>query len=389
MRRAVSFTDSVYSVYSVCSVAVAIFLAGIGVSADPVSLVAHQQADPTIDQRLSRVATDLFSRTDRVDADIAELKAILAAQPRSAQAHMLLGIAYRTKGTTDLMGEAAGELRQAIEIDPSLIPARLYLAHLYLDLARPERARDELQAALTQMPGQPQLLALLGECERQLGKPDAALDLTAQALKITPSLAEARYYQGLALFDLKRRDEAIQAFEDALQAGGKRPEVYRSLGNAYLEAGRLDEAVKNLTDGIMLDPSRPEPVIQLARAYRLKGQLTKAETWLTRARPMVPATAVSAADQEVQRDLYFEEGLVRLKLGQLDAAARSLRKATDADPNYGPGYRYLAEVYLRQGLYARALDQASRAEKLGAPLPADLQKMLQDKSRAGRPKGQE
>jgi tetratricopeptide (TPR) repeat protein len=343
----------------------------------------------TIDQRLGRVAQDLFSTTAQVDADITELKAILAVDPKSAQAHMLLGLAYRTKGSPDLLGEATGELRQALDLDPSLIPARLYLAHLYLDLGRPERARDELQAALTQMPGHAQLQALLAECQRQLGKPEDALDLAGQALKTDPTLAEARYYQGLALYDLKRRDEAIRAFEEVLQAGGKRPEVYLSLGGAYLDAGRLDEAIKSLTDGIMLNPTRPEPLVKLARAYRLKGQLTRAETWLTRARTLVPSTAVSAADQQAQRDLSFEDGVVRLKLGQLDAAARSLREATAADPNFGDAYRYLAEVYLRQGLYARAQDQATRAGKLGSPLPDDLQKTLQDKLRAGRPKGHE
>jgi tetratricopeptide (TPR) repeat protein len=342
----------------------------------------------SIDQRLTKVAADLFSSGAEVDADIAELKAILGSDAKSAQAHMLLGIAYRTKRSPDLMGEAAGELRQAIDIDPSLIPARLYLAHLYLDLARPERASEELQAALAAMPGQPQLQALLGESQRQLGKPDAALDLTAQALKSNPSLAEARYYQGLALYDLKRRDEAIKAFEEVLQGGGKRPEVYASLGNAYLEAGRLDEAIRSLTDGITLDPTRPSPVIQLARAYRLKGQLSKAETWLTRARSIAPATAVSAGDQQVQRDLSFEEGLIRLKQSQLAAAARSFKATVDLDPNFGPGYRYLAEVYLRQGLYARALDQATRAEKLGSPLPDDLQKTLREKAGGGSPKGQ-
>jgi len=366
-------------------------LAAGAASADPPRLLAVQQAEParpSIEQRLARVAADVFAGSDHVDADIAELKAILAADPRSAQAHMLLGLAYRTKGSSDLMGEAAGELRQAIDLDPSLIPARLYLAHLYLDLGRPERAREELQAALTRVPGQPQLQALLAECERQLGKPDTALDLTAQALKNDPSFAEARYYQGLALYDLKRRDEAIEAFEQVLQAGGKRAEVYASLGNAYLEAGRFDAAIKNLTDGVYLEPSRADLLIQLARAYRLKGQLTQAATWLSRAGTLVPATAVSAADQQTQRDLSFEDGLVRLKQNQLEAAARSLKKAVDVDPGYGPGYRYLAEVYLRQGLYSRALDQATRAEKLGSPLPDDLQKTLQDKIRASRPKGQ-
>jgi tetratricopeptide (TPR) repeat protein len=370
----------------------AVLLAASGIAGvESVSLAAQESGagKPPVEERLSRIAADLFSRSPNVKEDIAELKAILAADARSAQAHMLLGIAYRTQGSPDLMGEAVGELRQALEADPSLLPARLYLAHLYLDLARPERARDELQTALARAPGQPQFLALLAECERQLGHPDKALDLTGQALAQDPSSAEARYYRGLALADLKRRDEAIQEFEQSVRAGGRRPEVYGSLGTAYLEAGRVDEAIASLTDGVKLDPSRPDLMIPLARAYRLKGQLTRADAALTTVKSLVAATAVSAADQHTQRDLYFEEGLLRLKQAQIDAAARSLRKVVDLDPNYGPGYRYLAEVYLRQGLYPRALDQATRAEKLGAPLPADLQKTLQEKLRASRPKGHE
>jgi superkiller protein 3 len=362
---------------------------GVALLAVLCGMAAAGAAQPTLDERLKRVAEELFSRTDRADASIAELKAILAIDPRSAQAHMLLGIAYRTKGSSDLLGEAAGELRQALDIDPSMIPARLYLAHLYLDLARPERARDELQTGLTQMPGQPQMLALLAETERQLGKPDRALELADQALQGNASNAEARFYRGLALYDLKRRDEAIAAFEHVLKDGGRRPEVYASLGTAYLEAGRVEDAIASLTEGVKLDPSRPEPMVSLARAYRLKGQLARADAALTTVRSLVGATAVSAADQQIQRDVYLEEGLIRLKQAQLDAAVRSLRKALDLDPNFGPGYRYLAEAYLRQGLYTRAQDQAARAEKLGSPLPADLQKTLQDKLRAGRPKGHE
>jgi tetratricopeptide (TPR) repeat protein len=343
----------------------------------------------TIQERINRVAAEVFSRTDRAAENIAELKAILALDPNSAQAHMLLGIAYRTRGTSDLMGEAAGELRQALALDPSLLPARLYLAHLYLDLARPERAREELQAALAQVPDQPQCLALLAETERQLGKPETALDLTGRVLKADPSFAEARYYQALALFDLGRRDAAIVELEQVVQSGGRRPEVYGSLGAAYLEAGRLDQAIASLTDAIKLDTSRPEPMIKLARAYRLKGQLARAEGPLKEARAIAGETAVSAADQQIQRDLAFEEGLLRLQLNQLAGAARSLRTSVDLDPNYGLARRYLAEVYIKQGLYARASEQAVRAEKLGAPLPPALQKTLDDKLKAGAPKGRE
>ena len=369
----------------------AFLVAGSGVFAvDRAALAAPQQAESdktSIDGRLKRVAADIFAGTTRVDEDIAELKAILAVDPRSAQAHMLLGVAYRTKGSPDLLGEAAGELRQAIQLDPSLAPARLYLAHLYLDLARPERAKAELQAALEQIPGQPQFLALLGEAERQLGDAKGALDMTGRALEASPDSAEARYYQGLALYDLGRRDEAISEFEQVVKSGGRRPEVYSSLGTAYIDAGRLDDAIANLIDAIKLDPTRPEPMIYLARAFRLKGELSKAEAPLTHARSIVGPTSLSGADQRIQRDLSFEEGLLRLQLKQLEAAARSLRKVVDLDSSYGPGHRYLAEVYIRQGLFAKAQDQALRGEKLGSPLPADLQKTLDDKLRAARPKG--
>jgi tetratricopeptide (TPR) repeat protein len=352
-----------------------------------ISVARADAGQPSIDARLKAVAADLFSRTDRVDQNIAELKSILAADPRSAEAHMLLGIAYRTKGSQDLIGEAAGEFRQAIAIDASLVPAYLYLAHVYLDLARPERAREELQAGLARAPAQPQLLALLGETERQMGNPKTTLDLTAQALKIDATFVEARYYQGLALYDLGRRDEAIQAFEAVVQAGGRRPEVYASLGSAYLETGHLDEAIVSLTEGLTLDQSRADMIIQLARAYRLKGQLTRAQDVLSHAQALVGTTAVSASEQQAQRDLSLEEGLIHLKLGQLAAAAKSLQKVVDLDSSFGPGHRYLAEVLLRQGLYTKAADQASRAEKLGSPLPADLQKTLDAKLRSARPKG--
>lgn len=338
------------------------------------------------DERLQRVADDLFSRADHVDADITELKSMLAADPKSAQAHMLLGIAYRAKGSPELMAEATGELRQAVALDPSLKPAYLYLSYLYLDLARPDRAKEELQAALAQEPGQPQFLALLAEAERQLGNPTDALDLAQKALAVNPSFAEARFYEGKALYDLGRHDDAIRDFERVVQEGGQRFEVYSSLGTAYLETGRTDQAIGSLTDAIKLDPSRPEPMIQLARAYRLKGEFATAEQPLAHARTLM-GQAVSAADQQVERDWYLEDGVLRLQTRQLAAAARSLKKVVDLDSSFGPGHRYLAELYIRQGLYTQAQDQAVRAEKLGSPLPAALRRTLDEKLRAASAKG--
>jgi len=44
----------------------------------------------------------------------------------------------------EMIGEAVAELRQALELEPRNVPARFYLAHLYLNLGRATRAREEL-----------------------------------------------------------------------------------------------------------------------------------------------------------------------------------------------------------------------------------------------------
>jgi Tfp pilus assembly protein PilF len=78
----------------------------------------------SIQERLKRVGANLFSGADRVNESIRELKAILAVDPRSAEAHFLLGIAYGKVGSTKLMGEAVAEFRQALSLNPSLVQAR-------------------------------------------------------------------------------------------------------------------------------------------------------------------------------------------------------------------------------------------------------------------------
>jgi tetratricopeptide (TPR) repeat protein len=372
---------------TVCLLAGVLFAPAIG----SVRLLAAPQiaaGTVTIDERLKRVSSDVFTRTDRITEDIAELKSILAIDPKSAEAHMLLGIAYRTEGSAELMSEAAAELRQAVALDPSSVSARFYLAHMYLDLGRPERARDELQTALEKVSGQPQLLGLLGESERQLGNAARSVELTRQALQIAPTFAEARYYLALALLDLGQRDEAIPELERVAQSGVQRAELFQALGTAHLDAGHLDPALENLQRAVDLDATHPDLLVQLARAYRLKGQLANAQQQLARARTLVPATAVSAADQQTLRDLSLEEGVIKLDQGQLDPAVRSLKKVVDLDPEYGPGHRYLAEAYIRQGLFARAQEEAARAEALGTPLPEDQLKRLREK-RAPTPKEHE
>ena len=334
---------------------------------------------PPVQERLNRVRSDLFSPTPHVTDDVRELKQILGVDPQSVEAHLLLGMAYRAQGTQEMLAEAVAEFRQALEIKPDFTPARFYLAHVYLDLGRPARAKEELEAALAQTPGNPQFLASLGEAQRQLKDPGKAVETIRQALASDPALAEARYYLGLALFDVGQTADAIKELEQVLRSDPGRPEACLALGTVYNEANRFDDAINVLTQGTRVDPSRADLRIQLARAYRSKGLLDKAEAELNRAQP-APNGALAASyveHQQLELDLYIERGLIKMKRGQAAAAADAFKKVLAMDPNHGPSNRYLAEVYLQQGQFKLASDYATRAAKAGSPLPDSEQKQIQ------------
>lgn len=315
------------------------------------AIVVWQAAvpQPTIQERIERVRADLYSRTDRLDENVRELKQILAIDPRSADAHMLLGIAYSTWGSKELMGEAIGEFRQALDLNPRLVQVRFFLAHLYLGLGRAVRAREELEAGLAQTPGNPEFLALLGEAERQSKNPRRAVELTRQALQADPSFGPARYYLGLALLDAGERDGAIKELEHVVRARAAGADAYLALGSAYVDAGRAAKAIETLTQGLRIDSARSELHIALARAYRSQGLLDKADAQLLLGRPK-RASLSDSSDypyQQVELDFHLERGMVKAQRGQLSAAAEAFRKVLELEPNHEAATRELADVNRR------------------------------------------
>jgi len=231
-------------------------------------------------------------------------------------------------------------------------------------------------------------MASLGEAERQLKNPRKAIEVLRQALDADASLVEAHYYLGLALFDAGQTTEAVKELEQVVKSGARRPEAYLALGTAYIEAARVDEAISTLVQGAKLDPVRPNLRIQLARAYRSKGLLERAEAELIRAQPKPNASLAASyvEHQQLEFDLYLELGLVKMKRGQLAAAADALRKALAADPAHGLANNAIAQVYLRQGQFKLASEHAARAAKGGAPLSESDRKLI-DAGLAGKKPG--
>lgn len=286
----------------------------------------------SIQERLARVRTEVFTRPDRGNASVKELHELLALEPQLAEAHLLLGLVHVSRGTSQMRAEAVAEFRQALEIAPDLVPARFYLARVYMELGQLERAREELTTLTTNAPKSAQFVGTLGEVERRLGNPTRAAELTRQAVSIEAGAFEARYYLGLALADLGRRDEAIAELEAVAKANVNVQDVHASLGVLYLQANRVDDAIEAFTIGSKLAKPRPEVHIYLARGYRLKGLLAQADAELDRALPPGASMEASGYYQRLEGDILFERGLIRLAQKRTAAARQSFDEALKMNP---------------------------------------------------------
>jgi len=301
----------------------------------------------------------------KADQAIRECKGVLAADPRSAPAHMLLGMAYIAQGSNAMIAEAKAELQQALDIDPQLLWARFYLARLYLDQGLSEKAQEQLERGLKQSPGLPAFLSLLGEVRRKLGDPGASLELNRKALEAAATMTPAHYFLALAYVDLKQDDAAMAEFEKAIHSPDVTPEMYNALASLYIGKQKFAEAEDFCRKAIALDPSRPDAYLNLARVYNARHASDKALEALRAALPEGKEFPVSEYYQALQADIAVERGVAYTDKKMYSLAIDEYARALDFDPRRAVIHRRLAELYLQKGDLTRAALQTKEADEIG------------------------
>ena len=300
----------------------------------------------------------------KTEQAISEVKAVMATDARSAPAHMLLALAYTAKGSPAMVADAKAELQQALDLDPTLIYARFYLARIYLDQGLGEKAQGQLEIGLKQSPGLPQLLSLLGEVRRKLGDPAASLELNNKALEADPTMIPAHYFLALAHLDLKQEQAAIAEFEKVIHTPYVTPEMYNALALLYLEKKQFAEAEDLCRRAIALNPSRPDAYLTLARVYNAQHLSDKALDILRSALPEGREFAVSEYYQGLQADIAVERGAAYGAKKMYAQAIDAYSRALDFDPSRAVIHRRLAEAYLLKGDPASAASHTKEADKL-------------------------
>ena len=150
-----------------------------------------------------------------------------------------LGVLLRSSGH---LQEAETAYRQALRIDPALVPALGNLGNVLLDLHRVAEARNVLVEALRRAPDRPGLLRSLALSQVACGEADSAEATLRQALAVRPDDAEVHETLGALLGRSGRPIEAESHHRAALPRAAQRHRVLSNLAIALQTQGRHAEA---------------------------------------------------------------------------------------------------------------------------------------------------
>jgi tetratricopeptide (TPR) repeat protein len=222
-----------------------------GIIEDPVTAVrlevAAQLAGVPLDQLPPELARQL----------LAAFNDYLAVQSQHADmpsVQMQLGLFHVARGDVP---RAEYAYREALQINPHLVPALLNLADLMRATGREPEARTLLQQALTVAPDSGDAMHSLGLLESRAGNTEKSLALLGEAAELEQRGVRHRYVYAIALHDNGDINAALQQLRKVLRSAPTNSDVLLALSNYSAEAGQRRQAVGYARKLVELDPRNP------------------------------------------------------------------------------------------------------------------------------------
>jgi tetratricopeptide (TPR) repeat protein len=265
--------------------------------------------------------------------------------------------------------EAAGSLRDAIQIDPGYVPARIKLAEVLLTLGRLDESREMSQSILKDNPQAAPAYYWLGRVASASGQTTVAEEQYRKACELWPSYGTAHY--ALALADQKAGKQAeaqrhMAAYQKYKADGDPQPEdpvleAVRSLDNTALahlmkgvdleNAGQMEQAIAEHEEAVRLDPKLVQAHANLIALYGRTGRPEKAEQ---------EYRATVALNPNLPQS-HYDYGVFLTARERFPEAEASFRKALESSPNYAEAHSNLGAMLERKGKFDEALREYQAA----------------------------
>jgi tetratricopeptide (TPR) repeat protein len=299
---------------------------------------------------------DLYLAAGNMEEVDTIAEALVAANPRHPGGYLLrTGVALGA----DRITAAIASLKQAVQLDPTLVRPHLALANIYFAQRELTQAAEWYDRALRAAPNSAEVRVALGSFLLATATIEEGRKEFRRAIEVSPDqesvkLLLADRYVTLGLPQDAERELAT------LIADMNSNRARKALAEMKLTAGQVQEA-KSLVQAI-LQADEHDPL-----GLYLKGRVALAE------RDVLQAT--SLFQEATGRDatlagphLYL--GLIRSSQGRTDQAEEELREATRRDPANQTAHLALAHLYLQQQKPTEAEKEARQTLRLN---PANLE----------------
>lgn len=263
-----------------------------------------------------------------------------------------------TQGDCD---DAAKLLREALELDPGYLPARLKLAECLRTSSQWEESTAIYSAILKAYPDSAEGHYGLGKVQMASHNVRAALESYRRACELSPEFGAAHYGLALAYRTLGEEEQAQQEFQRYEKNKDSGPpardtlmEYVRALncgaaiqihaGYDLERAGKLQEAAEAHERALKIDPTGVQAHVNLISIYGRLKQPEKAEEHYHQ--------AIELAPEDV--DAYYNYGVLMTDLGLFEKAEQAFRKALSINPSHSEAHNNLGVLLEQRGMYAEA-----------------------------------
>ncbi len=256
--------------------------------ARPQAMASRLKADH---RALLAQAAISLSRGDYNTSAIAA-KAVLAGNPRSAEAHYLLGNSYLLMAQAD---KAAACYRQAIALLPSLAEAHNNLGNALTALDCTDEAIAAFRAATATRETYTEAHYNLGNLFEKLGRNQEAVAAYRHALALRPAFIECLNNLSTLFVKLGQPAEAAIVSRQAITAGPRVRESHSNLGNALRACGQQSEAIAAYRQTLTLRPNDAEAYIAIGNILQGQDRNDEADAHFRHAQRLRPSGKWPAA----------------------------------------------------------------------------------------------
>ncbi|MBK7263119.1 MAG: PEP-CTERM system TPR-repeat protein PrsT [Rubrivivax sp.] len=293
------------------------------------------------------------------DAALAATALLERKLPTKPTAAYLRGLALRGKG------DAAGArvaFEAALKIEPGHFASVASLVSLDLQEDKPDAAQQRLQAAIKLNPKNISArMAMVDLMVRQKAEPKVLLSAIDEAIKIAPADAAPHVAKIAQLSRMNDVKAAVSAAQNAMASLPQDPDVLQAAGRAMSNAGDEQQALSAFTRLAAAAPRSALPHLLLADVHAKLGDVAAAAFSLNRAFDTEPQSA------EVHRRLLARASRTK-NFKPVLAAAKELQKRF---PQSAAGFLLEgdAEAARKDGPAALAAYRGSlkKADTLGIP----------------------